>query len=48
MIPKNSATSANRLIVMAKPRLAAVELASVEITPTPITGSAFPAKAQTK
>jgi hypothetical protein len=42
VIPKNSAASANRLMVAAKARLAAVGLASVEITPTPITGKAFP------
>jgi hypothetical protein len=42
LIPKNSATSANRLMVAAKARLAAAGLASVEITQTPITGKAFP------
>jgi hypothetical protein len=35
-------------MVAAKARLAAVGLASVEITPTPITGKAFPEKPQTK
>jgi hypothetical protein len=32
LMPKNSATSANTLIVAANARLAAIELASVEIT----------------
>jgi hypothetical protein len=48
VIPNNRATSANRLMGAAKARLAAVGLASVEITPTPITGKAFPEKPQTK
>jgi hypothetical protein len=48
LTPNKSATRANTLIVVANTRLAAVELAIVEITPTPMTGRAFPAKAHTK
>jgi hypothetical protein len=48
LTPSRSATSANRLIVVANTRLAAMALAIVEITPTPMTGRAFPANAHTK
>ena len=46
--PKTSAMNAKAAIVAANTRLAEVGLASVEMTPTPITGRAFPEKTQTR
>jgi hypothetical protein len=46
--PKTSAMNAKAAIVAANTRLAEVGLASVEMTPTPITGRAFPEKTQAR
>ena len=45
-MPKASAASANTMIIAEKAKLAVMGLASVEITPMPMTGSAFPQKTQ--
>jgi len=47
-LPKYSATRAKAAMVAANARLAATGPASVEMTPMPITGNAFPANAQMK
>ena len=46
LMPKASAASANTMIIAEKARLAVMGLASVEITPMPMTGSAFPQNTQ--
>ena len=46
LTPKANAESANTMIIAANATLAAVEPASVEITPMPMTGSAFPQNTQ--